>query len=65
MYSKIRSLLALALISVTISACNVERIEVPADELYAREFIKQIGIIDSNKYNSLHTCRHHTFLQGS
>ena len=49
MYSKIRSLLALALISVTISACNVERIEVPADELYAREFIKQIGIIDSKQ----------------
>lgn len=49
MYSKIRSLLALALISVAVSACNVERIEVPADELYAREFIKQIGIIDSKQ----------------
>lgn len=48
MHSKLKSLLALALIGVFSSSCTSEHIEIPANELYAREFIKKFGVIDSN-----------------
>lgn len=35
-------------LGVALSACTTDVIEVPREELYAREFIKQFGVVDPN-----------------
>lgn len=48
MYSKLNQLGLLLLATFALSACTQETIEIPRSEEYAREFIKQFGIVDPN-----------------
>ncbi len=42
-----------ALLLASVTSCHVDEIEVPADELYTREFIKNFGVIDPQQDWSL------------
>lgn len=50
---KIRSLLKIVLGSVVLVSCAPDMEEIPAEELYLRDFIKKYGIIDPNQNWSL------------
>lgn len=48
-------LLIVPVISAVVSSCQTDRIEIPASELYAREFIKEFGIVDPDQDWNLST----------
>ncbi len=50
---KVKSLLKIVLGSLILASCAPEMEEIPAEELYLRDFIKKYGIIDPNQNWSL------------
>lgn len=50
---KVKSLLKIVLGSLILASCALEMEEIPAEELYLRDFIKKYGIIDPNQNWSL------------
>lgn len=45
----IKAILGLALLAGGLASCSVEEQEIPASELYAREFYKKFGVFDKNQ----------------
>lgn len=48
MHISVKSLLSVATLGAVLSACSFDEIEIPAEEIYTREFIKTFGVIDRN-----------------
>ncbi len=47
--TNIKAILGVALLSGGLASCSVEQQELPAEELYTRQFIKEFGLFDKNQ----------------
>ena len=44
----LKTLLGLTLVAGAMASCSLEEQEIPAEELYTREFYKNFGVFDKN-----------------